>query len=63
MAPFLVAAFDIECTSRTATSRPVKGYEKTARELVIWAGEQMQAPQGEGLRRHGGRLPGRLRTT
>jgi hypothetical protein len=28
---------------RTATSRPVKGYEKTARELVIWAGEQMQA--------------------
>jgi hypothetical protein len=34
---------------RTATSRPRQGYEKTARELVIWAGEQMQAHPGEGL--------------
>jgi hypothetical protein len=48
MAPFLVAAFDIECTSARRLPVP-SGHEKTARELVIWAGEQMQAHQGEGL--------------
>jgi hypothetical protein len=48
MAPFLVAAFDIECTARRLP-RARQGREDGARDGVIWAGEQMSGAQGEGL--------------
>jgi DNA polymerase elongation subunit (family B) len=43
MAPLKVAAFDIECTSSHGDFPvPVKGYEKTAREVVIWVSDEMK---------------------